>query len=89
MKEMIIMAVVKGIKLVIGFFVAMGVSTIVREGIKSVTPAKVGIFKKIGILISGAVISSLLIDKTNDYANNKIDLTAKEIANGFVNSNEF
>jgi hypothetical protein len=77
---MIILLIVKGIKLVTGFCISVGVGTLVREGIKKITPEKIGACKKACIFISGAVISSLLYEKIGDYACDKIDHTAEEVA---------
>ncbi len=74
------MLIVKGIKLVTGFCISVGVGTLVREGIKTITPSKIGACKKACVLVSGIVVSSLLGEKISDYACNKIDHTAEEIA---------
>jgi hypothetical protein len=72
----------KKIEMVLGgleFLAAVGVSTLVGSALGSVTPAKMGIIKKLGVSIAGVAISFMAQEVVTSY----MDKQFKEILGQF------
>lgn len=61
--------------------ISVGVGAIVGNVIKCTTPPSVGTIKRVCIGVGGFVLSSMIGDKTTEYAEKKVDDAVNSIKN--------
>lgn len=66
------------IKLVTDAVVSTSVGMIVGNAIKATTPANLSVVRRVGLIIGGTVISSMVGDHGGKYVTDKIDETVTE-----------
>jgi len=66
-------------KTVGGLVISVGVSAIISNVVRATTPARIGVFTKVCMIVGGLVLANMVSDEAVKYAEQKIDKIVKII----------